>query len=196
MLHLTLFISLNSQVKHTQSALSENQLLWVIFVLRFGEFIPLHWTEKQIYGSEMSPVFLCEATIQHTGMFELFPYLYLLTAWPQIHVSTLGNCFVEDQISSMVLIQSLLNYTNILVCMQTGAHVGFYWMCSFVTFCLSSSVLLKHMMDSLLVCLQRYVVKTVFSSIAASSSVTIALKCSRGRWDFLTIRTWQHWSDF
>lgn len=84
-------------------------------MLRFSEFIPLHWTEKQIYVSEMSPVFLCEATIQHTGMFELFPYLYLLTAWPQIHVSTLGNCFVEDQISSMVLIRSLLNYTNILV---------------------------------------------------------------------------------
>ncbi|XP_039859579.1 fructose-1,6-bisphosphatase 1-like isoform X3 [Simochromis diagramma] len=53
-------------------------------------------------------------------------------------------------------------------------------MCSFVTFCLSSSVLLKQMMDSLLVCLQQYVVKTAFSSTAASSSVTIALKCSRG----------------
>lgn len=62
-------------------------------------------------------------------------------------------------------------------------------MCSFVTFFLSSSVLLKHMMDSLLVSytLKQYVVKMVFSSIAASSSVTISLKCSRGRLDFLTI---------
>lgn len=89
---------------------------------------------------------------------------------------------MEDQISSMVLIRSLLNYTNIIVfpCVRANGRT-----CRILL-----NVQLRHILpffigfiethDGQLACVS-YVVKTVFSSIAASSSVTIALKCSRGR---------------